>query len=260
MKSIVLSVHTAQTVHLLLEWVAIAVGVQLYQWQKKIAAQSSLGKQDPAILAESNFSIVLGCILGAALGNKLVFWLEFPHLWNALHHDFTAWMSGQSIVGGLLGGLLGVELAKKIKHQKSSTGDQFVLPLIVSTLIGRVGCFLAGLNDGTFGNPTALPWGVDFGDGISRHPTQIYDMVFVLLWGGLLLLRKNYFAKNSGLMFKAYLAGYLSWRFIIDAYKPIPYEYFYHLSGIQVVCIVALILYLPFLFKQIYTRSHYVGS
>jgi len=88
-----------------------------------------------------------------------IFWLEFPYLWNIAFHDIGTWMSGQSIVGGLLGGLIGVELAKKLTGVNRSTGGDFVMPLMVGTVIGRIGCFLAGLNDGTYGNATTLPWG-----------------------------------------------------------------------------------------------------
>ena len=58
-----------------------------------------------------------------------------------------------------------------------------VWPIAVGLAIGRVGCFLAGLHDDTYGLPTALPWGVDFGDGTPRHPTQLYEIAVVLPLG-----------------------------------------------------------------------------
>ena len=74
------------------------------------------------------------------------------------------------IVGGLLGGWAGVEIAKRVLRIRYSTGDLFVFPLVVGMSIGRVGCFLTGLDDHTCGTWTGLPWAVDFGDG-PRHPT-----------------------------------------------------------------------------------------
>ena len=245
----------AHTIHLILEWLAIAVGVQIYRRQKRLSALQSPTTESGQILADGNFAIVLGCILGAAIGNKLVFWIEVPHLWSSVNHNINTLLSGQSIVGGLLGGLLGVEIAKKITHQTQSTGDLFILPLIVATIIGRIGCFLAGLNDGTFGNPTQLPWGIDFGDGITRHPTQLYDMLFVLIWGGLIISLKMKLRHKAGLSFKLYLSGYLCWRLVIDSIKPVPYEYFYHLSGIQVVCVAALIIYIPLTIAQLISQD-----
>ena len=250
MKMVVFSSNTAHLIHLFFEWAAIATGVQLYRRQRAGAGSSGL-------LQPGEYGILIGCILGAAIGNKLVFWLEFPHLWNVASHDVTAWMSGQSIVGGLLGGLIGVELAKKLTGVTRSTGDNFVMPLIVGTVIGRIGCFLAGLNDGTFGNPTTMPWGVDFGDGIARHPTQIYDMVFVLCWGVILrAIWTKPLADAPGLSFKFYLLGYLCWRLAVDGIKPIPYRYPAGLSRIQWVCLIAILLYLPFILRQLQKKDH----
>lgn len=246
MKSIVLSASAAHIVHLFFEWLAIAVGVQLYRRQRAYSGQ-------PGILQSGHYGVVIGCILGAAIGNKLAFWIEVPQLWAAHWQDVGVWSSGQSIVGGLLGGLVGVELSKKWAGIRESTGDNFVLPLVAGTAIGRIGCFLAGLHDGTFGNPTALPWGMDFGDGMARHPTQLYDIVFVLLLGGLLLKLRPRFQAKPGLLFKLYLSGYLLWRLAIDAIKPVPYDYAFGFSGIQWICLLALLCYLPFVARQWFT-------
>jgi prolipoprotein diacylglyceryltransferase len=239
----VLSAGAAQTTHLLFEWLALAAGMQLYRWQRRRAGQ-------PAMLQPGSFAVVVGCILGAAIGNKLVFWIEMPHLWQSSAPDWRLIASGQSIVGGLLGGLLGVEIAKKLAGIHRSTGDQFILPLVAGTVIGRIGCFLAGLHDGTYGMPTSLPWGVDFGDGIRRHPTQLYDMLFALAMGALLWCRRARLARHEGLAFKFYLASYLAWRLLVDAIKPVPYAYVFGWSGIQLVCVLALACYLPVVFRQ----------
>jgi prolipoprotein diacylglyceryltransferase len=82
---------------------------------------------------------------------------------------------GRSILGAILGGILGAELYKARAGISGSTGGLFVLPLAVGIAIGRVGCFLAGLEDYTYGTPTSLPWAHDFGDGIGRHPVQLYE-------------------------------------------------------------------------------------
>jgi prolipoprotein diacylglyceryltransferase len=159
-------------------------------------------------------------------------------------------MAGQSIVGGLLGGLLGVELAKKLCGVRESTGDAFVLPLVAGMATGRIGCFLAGLPDATYGEPTALPWAVDFGDGIARHPTQLYDIAFVLAFGTLVLVLGSRWREKPGLAFKVYLSGYLLWRLVVDSIKPLPFDYGGGISGIQLVCLLALLFYLPLVVKQ----------
>ena len=98
-------------------------------------------------------------------------------------YGFAAALGGKTIVGGLHGGWAGVELAKWRLGIRHSTGDVFVFPLIFGMSVGRIGCFLTGLPDHTYGNHTSLPWAVNFGDG-PRHPTQLYDIVFLCLLGG----------------------------------------------------------------------------
>jgi prolipoprotein diacylglyceryltransferase len=183
----------------------------------------------------------------------LAFWLEDP---TSAFMNFPDWrhlLEGKSIVGGLLGGLLGVELTKKAIGVTTSTGDAFVLPLAVGMCIGRVGCFLSGLADHTYGNPTSLPWGVDFGDGIPRHPTQLYEIGFIAIWTAVLFWRRSENAR-AGDLFRAYLVGYLAFRLCVDAIKPVPMWYPPGLSGIQWLCVLGLAYYarhLPRLGKEL---------
>lgn len=232
-------------VHALFEAAAISGGAYYYRWLMK---REGVGAQ--ALLNGGRFAVLLGCIFGAAIGNKLVFWAEMPHLLPLYWNRPEVWFAGQSMVGGLLGGLLGVELAKKFSGVRHSTGDAFVFPILLGLMIGRTGCFAAGLDDGTFGLPTTLPWGIDFGDGVTRHPTQLYEIFFAAaLWGGLLYLRSRR-VLQPGLLFKAMLCGYLLWRLLVDGLKPLPYDYGFGLSGIQAVCAVALLIYVPLSFWQ----------
>ena len=128
---------------------------------------------------------------------------------------------GKTIVGGLLGGWLSVEIAKKFAGIRSRTGDLFAIPLCLGIAVGRVGCLLAGLQDDTYGKPTLLPWGVNFGDGIARHPTQAYEILFLAaLAGALLYLKKR--PRENGFLFRCFMGAYLSWRLLIDFLKPEP--------------------------------------
>lgn len=237
------------TLHAFFEVLAIGVGVQYY---RRLRAHSGM----EGMLHGKTFWVVVGCISGAAVGNKVVFWLEMPHLFLQHVNSPAVWLRGQSIVGGLLGGLLGVELAKRLSGTRVSTGDWFVFPILLGLMIGRVGCFLAGLEDGTYGAPTTLPFGVDFGDGVYRHPTQLYEIAFAgLLWYLLSHLRPR-LAPQPGLLFKVMLASYLAWRLLVDWLKPVPYEYPGGLSGIQLVCIVAQAMYLPLVRRQFKELRH----
>lgn len=230
--------HAAALVHTAFEYGAIGLGVALYR-------RARLGAGLPALTAPGSFAIMAGLLLGAAIGNKAVFLVERPDVWHALLAGTPAW-PGQSLVGGLLGGLLGVEAAKAATGQTASTGDAMVLPIAAGIVLGRVGCLLAGLHDDTFGTPTALPWGLDLGDGVRRHPTQVYEMLFVAALAALLHRHRDALARASGLRFKLFLAGYLAWRLAVDGLKPVPAAYAGGLSGIQWVCIAGLAAYAPF--------------
>src|SRR5262245_1246056 len=136
--------------------------------------------------AQTHIWIIAGAIIGAAIGSKLLAIIEsFPDYWSHRTEPMV-WLEGKTIVGGLLGGWIGVEIVKRLRGVRGSTGDAYVLPIILGIAIGRIGCFLTGLADHTHGEPTALPWGVDFGDGVRRHPTQLYEILVVLLIGAII--------------------------------------------------------------------------
>jgi prolipoprotein diacylglyceryltransferase len=111
----------------------------------------------------------------------------------------------------------------------------------VGTAIGRIGCFLTGLSDRTYGIATTLPWGVDFGDGIYRHPTQLYEIIFLLGLMVFLKIRSRYH-RQEGDLFKFYMVAYLSFRLLIDFIKP-DFHPILGLSAIQIACVLGLLYY-----------------
>jgi prolipoprotein diacylglyceryltransferase len=227
---------TPYQLHSVFEVAAYAVGFRLFLYLRKRNVAAALGNGEAALV------IAVGAIVGAALGAKMAWVLYDPATAFA---DFPNWrhlLAGKSIIGALLGGLLGVELAKRAWGVRVSTGDTFVFPLMLGMGIGRIGCFLAGLDDGTYGNPTRLPWGVDFGDGIPRHPTQIYEQVFLALWAALLIGRGKYLTQ-AGDRFRAFMIGYLLYRLLIEWIRPIPLWYLGLFSGLQLLCIAGLLYY-----------------
>ena len=226
--------------HSALAWAGMALGAAM--WRATLKRQPTGGA-----LAPGNFAVLVGLLLGAALGNKGVFLIERPDVALAMWQGQPVW-PGQSIVGGLLGGLIGVEIAKALTHQTRSTGDAMVWPIAVGLAIGRVGCFLAGLHDDTYGLPTSAPWGVDFGDGMPRHPTQLYEIAVVLPLGW--ALHRTRFA-TPGAAFKVFLSNYLAWRFGVEFLKPVPVAWPLGLSGIQWTCLAALAVYLPLTLRAV---------
>ena len=169
----------------------------------------------------------------------MLYWFEDPAATLARWRDPVYLLGGKTIVGALIGGLLCVELAKRLVGETRSTGDLLAAPIALGIAVGRIGCFLAGLPDGTYGVATSLPWGVDFGDGIRRHPTQLYESLFALaLFFCLVHLLKR--PHRNGDVFKVFMLAYFGWRLAIDFLKPeIRVGIF---SGIQWAC-AAMFLY-----------------
>lgn len=201
------------------------------------------------IVSPIRWATVAVAIAGATIGSKLLFLLEDPQLsWRTLH-DPAYLLGGKTIVGALALGLFSVEAMKRFIGLKQSTGDLYSIPLAVGIAIGRIGCFLTGLNDNTYGTSSALPWAIDFGDGVRRHPTQLYEIIFLLALVPFLyrMMRSAGSGKSSGRTcpgdaFKVFMVAYMLFRLLCDFIKPYP-RLLLGLGAIQWVCLVVLVYY-----------------
>lgn len=194
--------------HIVLELVAYAVGARLY-WTRREAAASPPRLSDRLL-------VVAGAACGAALGSKALHALQYASALSAA--PAGAWLAGKTVVGGLLGGWGGVEVVKRAIGWTQSTGDRFVVPFAVALVIGRLGCLWSGPWDLTYGSPTALPWGLDQGDGVVRHPVAAYEIAGVLLL--VAMLRERASGAVPGALFRKFVLGYLLLRFGLDFLKP----------------------------------------
>ena len=202
--------------HFVFEALAYFAGYQVFRAQR--------AHQGDALAEPQRWTVLAAAAIGALLGSRALGLAEqWPTLFAAMK-DGKLWQllfspGGKTIVGGLLGGWIAVEAVKRFSGIKTRTGDLFALPLCVGIAVGRIGCFLAGLADDTYGTQTSLPWGVDFGDGIARHPTQIYEILFLALLG--FVITRNW-KLPSGARFAIFFGSYLAWRVVIDFIKPQP--------------------------------------
>ena len=180
----------------------LCVGIAVYL--REALRQGAVGQR--------TFLIFLAAVLGGALGAKIpVVLYALPELsrtgaWSA------AIASGRSVVGGLVGGALAVTLVKRWLRIKERRGHLLAPGIAAGVAVGRVGCFLNGC---CYGTPTRLPWAVDFGDGVPRHPTQLYESLFMLaMWGVLVAVRRR--LPRPGGLFVLLMCAYFPFRFLTE--------------------------------------------
>jgi len=163
---------------------------------------------------DERWTLTLAAFVGGMIGAKL------PFVLSAAESFFSmAWLAdGKTVTTGLMGAYLSVELVKYLLGIKVKTGDSFALPLALALAVGRFGCFLNGCCHGV---PMSLPWGYDFGDGVRRHPTQLYEVLFHLLMAGTLIviIRRGWLVNQR---LKFYLICYGLYRFATEFIRPEP--------------------------------------
>ena len=220
--------------HWVFESLAYAAGFYLYRRLRR--------RRGDVIDSRARRWVIASAIVGGLAGSRLLSAFEDPiflaHHWIQPH----LLLGGKTIVGGLVGGLIAVESVKRLLGIRVATGDLLALPLVLGIAIGRIGCFLSGVEDESYGIATRLPWGVNFGDGIARHPTQLYEVMFLAALGAVLLLGLRT-TTTVGDHFKLFMVGYLTFRLLVDFIKP--GVRLGGLSAIQWVCLAVVAYYAP---------------
>lgn len=219
-------------IHLILEYLAFFLAFRYYVYLQK--------QSNDSISKTNKLSIILGAMIGAFIGSRFCALLENPVVPTNITYLITI-LNSKTIMGGLFGGLLGVEIAKKIIGEKQSSGDLFVFPIIAGIFIGRIGCFLSGINEFTYGKETSFFMGMNLGDGLKRHPIALYELIFLIL---LFLFLKQLKTKNlrTGLLFQYFMISYFAFRFCIEFLKPNIF-FIGGLSSIQILCLICMLYY-----------------
>lgn len=179
----------------------------LYRWRLKEAATRVVGRLGPLYVAALAFGAIAGAWGFGSINTGL---MAVPH-------------PSHSIAGALAGAIMAVELYKAARGIRGSTGVIWVGPLALGIAVGRLGCLFAGLPDETFGIPTGLPWGVDLGDGVPRHPVQLYEslamLAFLVVYLAALRRRAAWTRERA---FYLFVLVYAVQRFAWEFLKPYP--------------------------------------
>lgn len=222
--------------HFIFNILALAIAIRYYLY---------LRKKEKVISELNHLPIILGGLLGGLFGARLIdmAYVAPTSLLERVGLISYFFFGGKTIVGALAGGIVGIELMKWIRKEKKKTvGDMFTYPIILGIMIGRVGCFLTGVRDDTVGVASSLPWAFDQGDGIPRHPTALYEIVFLGLFWVILRLIDRRFRLAEGVRFRIFIVTYMTFRFLVDFLKP-SVPMLFGLTAIQFVCIALALWY-----------------
>lgn len=187
---------------------------------------------DPAVASALRLSALVGAVVGA-------YAFELPadvYGWAPDAPDGIARLGGRTVLGGLLGGWLTVELAKWRMGVTHSTGDGFAAPLAVAMAFGRLGCVFAGCCPGVpiaDDSPLAI-----VSHALHREPRFPASYVEAVFHGTsalvlILAARRNL---APGRRFAGYVATYAALRFALEFVRDVPRP-FGHLSYYQLLAI-----------------------
>ena len=158
---------------------------------------------------------------------------------------------GLTIYGAILGAALGIWVYSRFsrRFQFGYFADRVALGLILAQVIGRVGCTINGC---CYGIETLLPWGIVYAHpdsfaplGIVVHPTQIYEIIFLLIVFAVLISLRWRF-KPDGSLFLIYLSLYSLWRVGIDFLRE-GTPFLFGLHQAQVTGLIILAIAVPIL-------------
>ena len=157
---------------------------------------------------------------------------------------------GLTIWGAILGATLGIWVYSRFSDFKFGYFMDLVTPaVLLAQVIGRIGCTINGC---CYGAATSLPCGIVYTHsdsyaplGIAVHPTQPYEIIFLLIvFGVLFWLRKRF--QPEGSLFLIYLSLYSMWRLGIGFLRD-GTDFLFGLHQAQVVGIVVLLIVIPIL-------------
>jgi len=166
------------------------IGFLLFLVLGKLRARDKWRDMSSQDVDDLLFYGMIGVIVGGRLGHVLFYGPLSHYLAHPLE-IFAVWKGGMASHGGIIGVIVAMALFARMRGKSFLRVADFVVPLVPLGLgAGRIGNFINGELWGRVTSPT-LPWAVVFpgaGDGLPRHPSQIYQfllegvVLFAILW------------------------------------------------------------------------------
>ncbi|MBI5392380.1 prolipoprotein diacylglyceryl transferase [Candidatus Woesearchaeota archaeon] len=185
--------------------------------------------------------LAVGIILGGRLFYILVYNLK-EYIANPLT-IFAIWQGGMAFHGALLGIIIAsLIFCKKKKIHFYTLADHVVIPASLALALGRVGNFI---NGELYGRPVSqsYPLAVNFGDGIARHPSQLYESVKnLIIFATLFPLKKH--SLKPGTLFWLFITMYGMLRFIIEFFRLPDPQLGFILFGLSMGQLLTIIMFI----------------
>lgn len=237
----------------------MALFVKLLFWTVALLVFVRLSMKQAHELEVATRRWAAAVLLGALAGSKLVFVLSHPDRVGMAAGELDRilwWVSGNSVVGALLGGYLALYLSEGLERTER-LATELATPVASVLLILSLGAFFWALRGSAYGSPTNLPVGVNFGDGAARHPVMLYETAFLamLIWLGHRRQASGNAHPGAGPLFMlgyclfTFVTGFLKPPFgiplLLEMVEPAAYLYAGLLTADQCVSAVAVMLLLP---------------
>jgi phosphatidylglycerol:prolipoprotein diacylglycerol transferase len=199
--------------------ISYCVGLLLGIWILTVLNKKrKVFKDDAQIFDFAFWFFICGVILGGRLGYVLFYNLSY-YLANPLK-IFALWEGGMSFHGGLIAAfIVGYFFCKKHKISFVGLADMVVIPGALALTFTRIANFINHELVGRVIEKANWKWiGVDFGDGVLRYPSQLFQSAdsFILF----LILLLIYIRKpKKGVTMFCYIGLYGLFRFIIEFWR-----------------------------------------
>ena len=162
------------------------MGFAAFWFLARLRAKKPWSPIRPEQVDDMLFYGAVGVILGGRIGYILFY--QLPAFAGDPAMLLRIWEGGMSYHGGMLGVFIGLYLFGRKNGMTFFQVSDFIAPWVPIGLgAGRIGNFI---NKELWGRPmeSVMPWAMDYGDHIARHPSSLYQalteglLLFLILW------------------------------------------------------------------------------
>ena len=201
-------------------WLVYSLGLVFIWWTGRYLIRQGATYQ----VKEKDFiDYLLACWVAMLFGSRLfyVFVYNYGYFKSRPLEILYFWQGGMSFHGGIIGAVVAMlcvaRFIKKSSPLPASDLALISLPMVIAC--GRLANFI---NGELAGRVSYVPWAVIFpryGDGLPRHPSQLYEALAegLVLYIFLILRKKD--LQIPGRISSYFVMGYAALRFFVEFFR-----------------------------------------